>query len=484
MITSRSVVRVEFTSVQQRATFELLDSCREQVLSFLGKRARTHDPETLFISFMGEIRRVLIKLRRLRREAHSLPVAERLYPEEALFGIIHESSRIVREALGHLEDLAQDRRLDGLNREQVSQLVVQDAKEVSERMLEQTTFEGITYETFPAETLLSEIREVVPGLVLPEGNYAYKGGISRLALKLLARRMYPDRMNLRYLNSEIPPSDFDCVVGPDVEDVWAAANSMNVDASGIEKRKHLDLSTPESRDVAVRDYLANRDIDANETLLDSNRLYYTKNALESVLTGVIHPRTRAVSLFGRDTFWRDDREYLTSRTIHRLIKMIIDEKAKEFVMPRYNFDVPLGIYWLVLARKWYGKPGFGRRLAGLYLCAKRMGQTEAASPAEFLLEVRGKNPQFSFLNNQTAFDVARWVLSKWYVLVHKHIRTVFGVHDPDSRYTLDDTREERISFDDEGVESVNAAPAEQLIHAWIKAEEGTVADVDPSAASR
>lgn len=219
------------------------------------------------------------------------------------------------------------------------------------------------------------------------------------------------------LEAELPLSDKDGVVGPN-EDQWERAKEMGIDPDGIEKRENFNIGK----------YMSTRDINMNQCLLTKDRLYFTKGALASVLEGGINSQSRANSLFGVDTFHHKKKVYKTGRMLCRLVKPVIEMKAKFFNIPKYNTDVQLGIYWLVLLRKALGKKDQSARIAKIYSCAKQLNQTEAKSPKVFIEELLVEYPFFTFNSNQTTEDVAKWILTKYTALIHRHLKQTFKIH--------------------------------------------------------
>lgn len=455
---------------ERKRMYELLTRYRGEMMSFLRGRAKGHHPKALFSVFMMRVQRIRVDLRRKmaeerdRRNRGSPP----LYPLDVLDKIFVETRRVIKEAVEALREFARDRQIGGLSDHDVAELIIEDAKATSEHLIAENGTHHVTYRSVPAERVLAQLRSLVPNLVLPDGDYAYKGGVARVALKLYAREVDPERFQQKLLAAELPLADRDAIVGPGI-DMWEAAREMGVDASGIERRKMFRFSDPACKDVALLDYFKTRDIDMNEVLLTSRELIFTPEALESTFTGIIHARSREQTLFGSDVFYYMRREYQTSRALHRLLKMVIEGKAYAFEMRRYNFEVPVGIYWLGLTRKWYGKRDFGDRLTMLYNFAVALGQTHAPNPKQFVIELLEQYSNFSFLTSQDAVDIALWILEKWYTLVHKHLRRKFDIHlTPD--WQSEDPTMVRMTPCTDGVSPADQEEAVELIDFLVRYE--------------
>ncbi|PIR46493.1 MAG: hypothetical protein COV07_04005 [Candidatus Vogelbacteria bacterium CG10_big_fil_rev_8_21_14_0_10_45_14] len=269
----------------------------------------------------------------------------------------------------------------------------------------------------------------------------YKGGVARLFLKIYVYMILtgvlsrPDWMSEEelcsvslplveeLLRAELPLTDKDIVVGPRVTEMWQVADELGVDADGVERLKVWD----------VRFYMNCRDIDMNHALLTKHALYFTPEGFGSVCTGVIRAAGRARTMFGVDTFRYWKHEYFTNKILHRLVKNVVEDKAKSFTVPTYNRQVQIGIYWLVLIRRMVGKRDQNLKIAKIWSCAVKIGQTKAKTPVAFIRQLTAEYPQFSFRKNQNIEDIARWILGKFTVAAFRSLKQKFGVH-PDWGY--------------------------------------------------
>jgi hypothetical protein len=383
--------------------YELLDAYRTKILEQI---KNIDDPKQIFATIMHEVKFFLRK--------KELPIEMR-----------EEIRRLVSETFDVLREISPKIDLHTATSEEIAKRVIEDTKHSADLVLPETKESETAVFKIPTSSL--SLHEEIPDLVLPPGQCGYKGGVARIALKKYAMRLHPEHFDKELLDAELPLSDRDAVVGPN-EDMWNRAQEMGVDADGVERLKNFD----------VRGYMDTRDLDMNEVLLTKDFLYFTPAALESVLSGVVHGRERGRSLFGADSFFKDGKLYLTNRMIHRLVKVIVEGKANSFEIPKYNTEVRLGIYWLVLIRKAMGKKNQAERIAGIFSCARQMKQTETSTPEEFLIDLCHQYPFFSFEGNQNPTDTAKWVVTKYVALIHKHLRQKFGIHPGEWDYTSTD----------------------------------------------
>lgn len=387
----------------EQEIYDLLDSYRTKILDRI---KHIDDPKKIFGAIMSEVRFFLRK--------KDLPLEMR-----------DEIRRLVSETFDVLREISPELDLHTATSEEIAKRVIEDTKHSADLVLPEAKESETAVFKIPTSSL--SLHEKIPDLVLPPGQCGYKGGVARIALKIYARLQHPNHFNTELLEAELPLSDRDAVVGPN-EDMWQRAEEMGVDADGVERLKKFD----------IRAYMDTRDLDMNEVLLTKDFLYFTPAALESVLTGVVHGRERGRSLFGADSFFKEGKLYLTNRMIHRLIKVIVEGKANSFEIPKYNTEVRLGIYWLVLIRKAMGKKNQAERIAGIFSCARQMNQTQTATPEEFLKDLCNQYPFFSFEKNQNPTDTAKWVVTKYVALIHKHLRQKFGIHPGEWDYTSTD----------------------------------------------
>lgn len=146
-----------------------------------------------------------------------------------------------------------------------------------------------------------------------------------------------------------------------------------------------------------------------------------------------------LGLFGHDIFYYNNQEYIAARGLQRLVKFISEGKAKYFEIPRYNLDVEVGIYWLVMIRKVLrkGKKSF-YLLDRIFQCAKQMGETEADDFNGFFKELRGKYPDFDY-HDLGSEGAVKWIAGRYIKAVRKNIRSRFNIKSHDIPINEDDT---------------------------------------------
>lgn len=444
------------TPEERQRIYDVLESYRTEALMKIGLAANSKD---LFMILVSQLRRIIVEKR--------IPKV-----------MIKEVRRIARTTFEMIRDLAKDRDLGGMLDEQVAELVISDAKELAAPILPPEESFPVTYEFVPLSKIQDELARLIPNLkfLKNERDFGYKGGVARIALKLWAMMNWPERFPHSTLDAEFPVADFDAIVGHRLAgQMQKIAKAVDVDCDGIEARKQYAIDHD-----AILDYLSSRDLSINECLLTRDGLYFTPEALEAALTGVVTARSKRTTLFGIDWFWMQERGYLSSRAMHREVKMVVEGKSLYFELPKYNFFVYLGLYWLVLIRRWAGKPGvenpsFPDRLAKLFSCAKQLGQNftkevvngtkqrvYAETPLEWLVLLGEHYKSFDFDSKRTLPQLARWIAEKWYVRFNKHIRSMFGIF-PDNDMECNDATIHRITTSPPVVGDAERAEIQRVI---------------------
>jgi len=397
---------------------QILEGYRNTIIGRLKFEPRT---KGLFAAFIGEIRKIL--------HEHKLPSE-----------VLAEIRRILRETFDVLRELAKDTTAED-NVEVLAKRIIETTKQAAYVVLPAHEVRQLRYEQVPTSDVLQfddvedsslrkRLKESLGTLVLPKGECGYKGGAARATLKLWVFKRYPE-FNRELLEAELPLSDKDAVFGPNI-DAWKTAQAMGVDPDGVERTRRFD-------EQGIIEHLNSRDVDMNQAFLTRRFLYFTPEAIQSVLSGVIHCAGRAKTLFGVDTFGWQGRLYFTNKILNRLVIAVCRNRAHYFELPRYNCDVQLGIYWLVLIRKVWGKPDSAVQIAKIFDCARQMGQTGAGTPKEFIQELMERYRFFSFRSNQSTEDIARWILSKYTTLIHRHLKGTFKLYPPWEYTSTDET---------------------------------------------
>ena len=384
--------------------------------------------------------------------------------------LIEEINEIIEEGLSRLKAQRLKRRrsltpanID--NNADLSKIIIDDVKYVADFLTLKPDLAYDSWHSVSIDSIRAQLLQCIPDLKFTHGEFGYKGGVARVALKLWAAQRYPGSFPQAILDAEIPLADKDAVIGPTLaKQKWEIATAMGVDPDGIELRTDFDVGT----------YLNSRDCDMNQCLITSTQLHFTNEAVLSVLSGVVHAKSRESSLFGTDTYVYKHKTYHSARMVHRLIKTVIDGKALAFEIPTYNAEVSIGIYWLVLIRKWHRKPGLGVRLGQMFSCAQQLGQDvigsgddlrKAKTPLEFFQWIAQKYPGFNFSTHSSNHDIAAWIIEKLVTLINRHLRQKFSIRPGDWPYQSEDHRPLRVQ------PSLRQISAEQIreVEEWMNA---------------
>jgi len=241
----------------------------------------------------------------------------------------------------------------------------------------------------------------------------YKGGAARVALKAYLGAS---------LEGEIPLADFD-MYAEDTPEIWEVAQELCVDNDGVEAVEKFDPGM----------CFATRDTDLNEVLLTGEGLYYTDDAVRASTTRIIRPgRGRVESLYGADCFFMNGDKFMSNKALWRLVKFVAEGKADGFALPKYNLQIDMGIYWLVLARKLSGKENGGEKLERMFHLGNKMGiipeRFREKPVLEFLNWMHSNLPFFDFESEQTDEDIANWLLNdRFLTFVAKQSKKYLGI---------------------------------------------------------
>lgn len=237
----------------------------------------------------------------------------------------------------------------------------------------------------------------------PSESMWYKGGVARLMLDIHAQAG-PER-----LAAELPWNDRDVVFVGDEAQALAQAQTVGVGLDGVEKLgEEFDFNA----------YCFGRDTTQNQVCLGRNALHYSEKAYHAAKTGeieVVGEYMKNRALFGNDQFEYEHVKLVKPRGLMRLMKFVAEGKAESFQYYPINANIDLGIYWMVLARKWEKKEDFGYLMQRLFELGKRMGQTDEGEH-DVYDALRRSHTQYPFFDLdrqiETSVDVARWLSRK------------------------------------------------------------------------
>jgi hypothetical protein len=274
------------------------------------------------------------------------------------------------------------------------------------------------------------LAEIFPeGLGFADGFCGYKGGVARKALKgifYLDQKKYRDFDRILYETEVV--NDYDVVADFNVDKKQIRA-IMHTDPEGVD---FIHIKNEADIKDQIEQYMASRDVNMNQVLLTKDGLYYTEKAWQSCLTGNIRSTYRlSGALFGSDIFYHNNKDYISARGLQRLVKFIVEGKAKYFEIPRYNLDVKIGVYWLVLIRKILrkGENAF-YMLDRLFYCAKQMKETDSSDFNSFYKELIGVYPDFDF-HDLGSEGAIKWILGRYVKAVRKDVRSRFSIKSHD-----------------------------------------------------
>jgi hypothetical protein len=284
--------------------------------------------------------------------------------------------------------------------------------------------QSIALETL-ASRLPSEVKDTITvrGHAFPRPqseSLCHKGGLPRVLTKLLAGASEST------IAIELPANDLDVIVVSGSREALAEAERYKISRDGIELVDELNFER----------IFASRDLDLNGCVVTKDELVFATWAHQSAREGKVSIIPAARGLYGTEFFFDQDGVLLAkNRGLARLVKSVVEGKAEAFdVLPR-NKQVDLGIYWLILARRFGAKEHSETLMNRLFDVAKSLGQTREgdASPLDFLKGVHERYPFFSF--SDSSLDdagVVRWLAGKLNRQTERFFRQAVGVFNPNN----------------------------------------------------
>ena len=179
----------------------------------------------------------------------------------------------------------------------------------------------------------------------------YKGGVSRILLKLVALSEIdendPIRTSLlKNLHAEFPLNDFDMCLGREAAINQVMELTGEKDISGYDRyRKGFDINK----------FLRDRDCSINSAILSGRGLHFSTVGLESAKTGNSFSMKSDQGIFGDDAIRRESVDYATTRTLERGTKFLIEGKITTMEVLRGDLKIHMGISTLCSACRWLKK---------------------------------------------------------------------------------------------------------------------------------
>jgi hypothetical protein len=235
---------------------------------------------------------------------------------------------------------------------------------------------------------------------LPDSpNIFHKGGFPRVLLKLFVGS--PEET----IEPELPPNDFDIIAISGVKEIKKKIEEMEIEPDGVEYVEEKDWQK----------VFQQRDLDMNGCVVGENTLIFSSEAAEAAKSGKITIKEAKRGIYGTEHFYYDGERLLKNRGMMRLIKTVAEGKAIKFEFTPLNKQVNLGIYWLILTRKYMNKPNTYLLLDKTFYLAKQMGQVEP-DENNVIDTLNRVHEEYPFLNLEgpplDEEGVARWLGKK------------------------------------------------------------------------
>jgi hypothetical protein len=231
-------------------------------------------------------------------------------------------------------------------------------------------------------------------VALPHTTIAHKGGAPRVVLDIVAGS------DLGMQAAELPLHDFDVVIAGDHGRNFKLALAIGADHDGVEHAINLD-------DFA--DYCSGRDTNHNQTILDYRGLRYSADAFRAAQTGILEVKSVYVpgkAIYGVDRMKMEGVEMNKPRGLNRLMKFVVEGKAKGFYYEPVNANMDVGIYALFLSKRWMENDKFPDYMQKLNFLLDQMGQTVLSEHTiiDVLERAHKKYPFFDFYDSISSME--------------------------------------------------------------------------------
>lgn len=247
-------------------------------------------------------------------------------------------------------------------------------------------------------------------------HVVHKGGFPRVLLKIYSGA--PEST----IAAELPPNDFD-VIGHDQhrDIVFKEATRLKADPDGVEFVDEMDF----------RKIFGYRDMDINCCVVTNLGLVFSQRALEAAHNGTIRINPTSVRIYGADMFYHQGMMLAKGRGLMRMMKFVAEGKALRFEVMPVNKQIDLGIYWLILARRFMKKASRApETMQRLYYLAKQMEQVREGENDIFDLLDR-VHTQFSFFDFTspplTREGVAFWLTRRLLKVIDYVFRQIYEI---------------------------------------------------------
>jgi hypothetical protein len=245
-------------------------------------------------------------------------------------------------------------------------------------------------------------------LLLPaKQGIGLKGGPPGAILDIIAG--FPQSV----LGAEFPPNDIDIIATGNEEAVRRISRIMGVDPNGVEMFSREDL------EIDFTLYCLGRDTTQNQVYWDARGLHYSDDAHLAAQTGgieIIGQYIGGRAIYGIDIIYLGGiKGLVTPRGMMRQVKAVVEGKAMFYYYLLANSVIDLGIYWLVLARKWSKRDCFGDHMQKMYYLGKQMNQVQPGENNiyDVLTRVHETYPFFDFASPpMDMVGIARWKAGK------------------------------------------------------------------------
>ncbi|EKD56280.1 MAG: hypothetical protein ACD_58C00239G0003 [uncultured bacterium] len=269
----------------------------------------------------------------------------------------------------------------------------------------------------------------------------HKGGPARFVLKAFFKS--------DLIAPEIPIRDFDILVKDDEVGVKFLQLVGETDQSGKELYKN------------ILHVLASRDVTMNQCVLGPKGLIYTKEAEESVKSGIIMPCATDHGLYGKDSFTHKGHRFVKERSLERLIKFVSEGKANSFLLKKENLQIFLGIRFLLLVVRVVNKEDCCERLEKIYYLLDQMRQIEMYNYVfQHHSSVNGRcrnifdllencHKMYPFINIEKRGEdegIARWMMKNLLKWLFRIFKEEYRLHDADFTWLKLDENEEVAEF--------------------------------------